>query len=482
MGTYVQWGRTPLHIRKDNEMNKRENIYSLQGFGKVFRFTVSQTFKNKGYLASFVIFVLVMTLMGPIQYLGQHAGQSAAEDSIVFDPSSVEMDKLYVYNEIGTEISIEDLSDLYMTDDQAKEAEDGLGITSDDIELYHAHDAELHDEDMIMDSLGKKDAAVFINVDDTGYTVSGIISKDSEVAVEDIDSITETVKDVFEKKRLENSNVSSEDVQMIFSGVSTSSVVEESDYVAEANRTVSQMNYMFYMLGFAMIIFIVISMSNSYIITSVTEEKQSKLVESLLVSVRPMALLMGKICGMMSYVVMLLVCGVIGSNISNAVMKNVFSISESEFNNKGFNFSIFKDFGVFGAVCLLLSIVLGFLAFGTVSGLFGSTCNKTEDIQDATGNVMMITMFSYFIAIGIGAADMDILNVIASLVPPLSFFTAPVAYVTGRIGIAVLIVSYIIQILLIIGIMMLSAKSYRNLLLSDSTTPKLRTIFKSAKG
>jgi ABC-type Na+ efflux pump permease subunit len=269
---------------------------------------------------------------------------------------------------------------------------------------------------------------------------------------------------------------------MIFSGVSTSSVVEESNYVAEANRTVSQMNYMFYMLGFAMIIFIVISMSNSYIITSVTEEKQSKLVESLLVSVRPMALLMGKICGMMSYVVMLLVCGVIGSNISNAVMKNVFSISESEFNNKGFNFSIFKDFGVFGAVCLLLSIVLGFLAFGTVSGLFGSTCNKTEDIQDATGNVMMITMFSYFIAIGIGVADMDILNVIASLVPPLSFFTAPVAYVTGRIGIAVLIVSYIIQILLIIGIMMLSAKSYRNLLLSDSTTPKLRTIFKSAKG
>ena len=75
----------------------------------------------------------------------------------------------------------------------------------------------------------------------------------------------------------------------------------------------------------------------------------------------------------------------------------------------------------------------------------------------------------------------DIVNVIAALLPPFSFFTAPVIYVTGRIGIAVLIVSYIIQILVIIGVMRLSAKSYRNLILSDSTTPKLKTIFKSAK-
>jgi ABC-type Na+ efflux pump permease subunit len=103
-----------------------------------------------------------------------------------------------------------------------------------------------------------------------------------------------------------------------------------------------------------------------------------------------MALLMGKICGMMSYVVLLLGAGVIGSNISNQVMKNVFNISESEFSNRGFNFSIFKDFGVTGAVALLLSIVLAFLAFGIIAGLFGSTCNKTEDMQNATGNVMTI--------------------------------------------------------------------------------------------
>ena len=42
-----------------------------------------------------------------------------------------------------------------------------------------------------------------------------------------------TVKDIYEVKRLENSDVSSEDVQMIFSGVDTSSVIEEIEVLSE---------------------------------------------------------------------------------------------------------------------------------------------------------------------------------------------------------------------------------------------------------
>ena len=460
-------------------MNKRENIYSLEGFSKVFRFTMSQTFKNKGYLVSFVAFVLVMSLMGPIQYLGQHFGESSAEESISYNPSNVSIDKLYIVNSVSPELTIDDVQDLYNVD---SEDEENDGLTKDKIEIKSVADDADEGEQAVLDSLGKKEAAIFIASSETGFKISGILSKDSEVEVDDIDGATEVVKDTFEKVRLEKCDVSDEDVEMIFKGINTSSVVEESDYISEENKSISRLNYMFYMLGYSMIVFVVISMSTSYILTSVTEEKQSKLVESLLVSVRPMALLMGKICGMMSYVVLLLGAGVIGSNISNQVMKNVFNISESEFSNRGFNFSIFKDFGVTGAVALLLSIVLAFLAFGIIAGLFGSTCNKTEDIQDATGNVMMVSMLSYFAAIGIGAVDNEVANVIAAVVPPFSFFTAPVSYVTGRIGIAVLIFSYVLQIAVIFVILRLSAKSYRNLLLSDSTTPKLKTIFKSAKG
>ena len=466
-------------------MNKRENIYSLEGFGKVFRFTMRQTFKNKGYLVSFVMFVLMMTLMGPIQYLSQRAGQGAAEDSIYFNPSEVEVDNIYIYNETAVPIDKSSLEELYKSDKDEKkdeDAESGKGITEEKIQICELLEGINTDEAAMMDQLNDKDMLIILSMDEKGYYVNGVVSQDSKVSTDDLDNVTEIVKNVFDEKRLESSDVSSEDAQMIFSGVDTHGVVSESDYKSEGSQTVTRDRFMFYMLGYSMIIFIVVSMSTSYIITSVTEEKQSKLVESLLVSVRPMALLLGKVCGMMSYIVLLLACGVIGSNISNILMKNVFNITEAEFSNKGFNFSIFKDFGALGGVALALSIILAFLAFGMISGLFGSTCNKTEDIQNATGNVMTFSMVSYFAAIGIGCMDNDIANMIGALVPPFSFFTAPVSYVTGRIGIVVLLAAYAIQIVLIVLIVRLSAKSYRNLLLSDSTTQKLSAIFKSAKG
>ena len=461
-------------------MNKRENIYSLDGFGKVFRFTVRQTFKNKGYLVSFIIFILTMTLMGPIQYIGQRAGTDAAEDSLDFNPSRVEINDIYIFNETASVLRTEDFEALYKIkdDEDIDESEKNKGITQDKIQISNIFDSVQIDKDDTLEKLTDKDIAIVISREETEYTVKGISSDDTEIEIKDLDEITGIVKDIFEQKRLENSDVEAEDAQMIFAGVDTSGVKTESEYFNDSSKSVGRQRYMFYMLGFSIIIFIVISMSTSYIITSVTEEKQSKLVESLLVSVRPMALLLGKVCGMMSYVVLLLICGVIGSNISNFVMKNIFKISEEEFSNQGFNFSIFKDFGVIGAFFLLLSIILAFIAFGMLSGLFGSTCNKTEDIQNATGNIMTISMLSYFATIAVGAIDK---NIIGAVVPPFSFYVAPVAYVTGRIGIPLLLLSYLIQIGVVAGIVVLAAKSYRNLLLSDSSTPKLKTIFKSAK-
>ena len=462
-------------------MNKRENIYSLDGFGKVFKFTVSQTFKNKGFLVSFIIFVLCMTLAGPMQYLGQRAGTDA-EASIDYDASNVTVDNIYVYNQTPVVLGVDNLMELCKSPNRKDLTDEGELKAGQGVQKDKIHIQETADITGVADDLGPKDIAVVLSMDEKGYKIDGIIAEDSDVKITDLDNITEIVKESFDEKRLADGNVSEEDIQMIFSGVNTGGVKSADDVLSEESQTVTQSRYMFYMLGYAMIIFIVVSMSTSFIITSVTEEKQSKLVESLLVSVRPMALLLGKVCGMMAYVILILVGGVIGSNISNIVMKEVLNISESEFSNQGFNFSIFKDFGLAGGIALFVSIVLAFLAFGMISGLFGSTCNKTEDIQNATGNVMTISMITYFGTIAVGAMDNSILNSVAALLPPFSFFTAPVEYVTGRIGLPVLLMSYVLQFVLLALIVMLSAKSYRNLLLSDSTTQKFKTIFKSAKG
>ena len=144
-------------------MNKRENIYSLKGFGKVFRFTLSQTFKNKGYLVAFVMFVLVMTFMGPIQYLSQHTSQSAAEDSLSYDPAKVEVDKICIYNVTTVGLQVDDLTDLYMTDEEAKEEENRAGVSKDKVQVLEPVE-EIDYENKLADSLGDKDVIVFIKL------------------------------------------------------------------------------------------------------------------------------------------------------------------------------------------------------------------------------------------------------------------------------------------------------------------------------
>ncbi|MCR5213126.1 MAG: ABC transporter permease [Eubacterium sp.] len=459
-------------------MNKRENIYSLQGFGKVFKFTLKQTFKNKGYILSFVIFVLTMSLMGPIQYLSQKSGENAARNSVEFNGTDVETEKLYIYNDTSVDIDIDDISPLYTGSDGS---ENQSGLIKENIYINKIDGNDITSENQVMEEISSKDSAVIIQTGEKGIEVKGLVTKDSEVKAGEIDEITSIILDAYDYKRMESSGLSDEDVNMIFSGVNSYGVTSQNEYLSEEAKTVSARDYMFYNLGFTIIIFIVITLSNSYIITSVTEEKTSKLVESLLVSVRPMALLMGKVLGMMSYVVLLLVCGIIGTNISSFVMKNVFSIEQSEFNTSGFDFSIFKDFGPGVTLSLVFSIILAFLFFGTLGGLMGSACNKTEDIQTATGNLMTISMIGYMGSIFIGSADKDIITKIGSILPPFSFYMSPVSFAAGRIGLVELIVSYLIQIILVVLAMMLSAKTYRNLVLSDSSTPKLMAILKSAK-
>ena len=123
------------------------------------------------------------------------------------------------------------------------------------------------------------------------------------------------------------------------------------------------------MTGFSILIFLVITLSNSYVITSVTEEKQSKLAENILVSVRPMALLMGKIFGMLTYVFMILVGGLLATKASNLIMENVFNIDLSKINNGGvINMSLISDSGVLTTIIVVVTIIFGVLSFSVLGG------------------------------------------------------------------------------------------------------------------
>ena len=448
-------------------MNSSENIFSLTGFGKVFKFTLTQTFKNKGYRISFIVFVLIMSAMGPINYLSSMAGTKAAESGFNFSFENSGMDKLYIMN--ASDISAE--KTVY--EDALKE--EGLEAP------YPIEMLEGRDVNGAISKLSEKDALIYINKENDGYHVNGIISDESEISSHDLDSLTSIMNDAFEEAKIKQTGISQAETLKLMKGVNSGEIMSEKDYIANKEHDVVGNNYISYLLGFTIIIMIVSSLSVSYIISSVTEEKQSKLVETLLVSVRPMALLVGKVVGMMTYAVLLLAGGLLGSRLADFIMRDVLALDMSNYTGSGINFTLFIENGLKGFIILFIALILAYLFFGFLSGVFGSAVSKTEDVQSATGSVMMITMAGYFGTFILGMSDKPVINHILAMVPPFSFFASPILYITGRVQFWELLVGFVIEAVLIIALVMLAARTYRTLILNDSSKPSLKSIISAGR-
>ncbi|MBR1508823.1 MAG: ABC transporter permease [Eubacterium sp.] len=453
-------------------MNKGENIYNLKGFSKVFRFTLTQTFKNKGYRFSFIILVLMMMLMGPINYLSGNAGSNAARnvDSLSFEEASIS--KLYILNDSGVSLEKSDIEAVFLEKARVSEA----GVPLEMVEGKKLEDIE--------NELGTTDALIYISLAMDGYHVNGIIckSEESDITAADLESAVSIVSTAFEEAKLKAAGLKTEDVQKLMSGVSSGEILTEKKYIEKKDDPVTGGRFFAFFMGFNIIIMMVSSLSASYIVSSVTEEKQSKLVETLLVSIRPMALLVGKIAGMMSYVVLMLVAGLVGSRVSDFIMRNVLKLDMTNYVGSGMDFSLFTKNGVKGFVVLFLALIMSYLFFAFVAGLFGSAVSKTEDVQSATGSVMMFTMIGYFGSFFVGMSENQTLWMVESLVPPFSFFSAPILFIMGKIPLWTFLTGTAIQAVIIVALTMLAAKTYRVLILSDSSKPTLKAILDAGRG
>ena len=440
----------------------------MTGFGHVFRFTLVQTLKNKGFLASAILMILVMSLMKPFSYLMTKSSEKTANAANSVSLNQIEADRMIIFNDTSFTIDLMDV-----TPDEKPEAGK---LTVDGVKVFNKGEADF---EVLTQGLGEKDILVYIQGDEKEYKVNAIVSDNTKLQVRSMDKAADLVKKIFSDDRKKQMKLDDSTIKSISSGVQHGGVLTEEEEKLEKDKTMGKTEYSGIMMAFDLLIMMVASLSASYIIASVNEEKSSKLAESLLVSVRPMALLMGKIIGMLTFITTTLILGVCGSMVANLIMTNVMKLDTSSVNQGGLNLAVFTGYGFVGFIILFVEVILALCSFGVLSGIMGSACSKTEDQQSATSIVMMLTMVGYLATAMVGTQDKYTL--ILALVPPVSYFNAPIAYIGGRISLPVLLGSFAIQIALLVGLVMLAAKTYRNLLLSDSSRPKLAAIFQAAK-
>ena len=238
--------------------------------------------------------------------------------------------------------------------------------------------------------------------------------------------------------------------------------------------------------GYAIVVMMLCMMSTAFLLRAVVEEKESKLVELLMVSVSPLALLGGKILAVMLYVAALLLLVLLGMGGSVLLTGLLFGPGTGTAALSAvLPYLTGGDGGILRAVgtvlVVLVSLLLAYLTLSIVGGIAGACCSNMEDVGSANGAVLLIVMGGYLVSCVVGVVPSHGLAVFASLCPILSLYS-PVQWAAGNVSLAVLLASWVLQLIVIAALMLLCARVYRELIVHRGSRVKLGQLLKMAKG
>lgn len=191
--------------------------------------------------------------------------------------------------------------------------------------------------------------------------------------------------------------------------------------------------------------------------TSITTEKTSKIMETLVTSTKPRTIVLGKTIGIgivgLIQVVVLVACALICAQIClpEGTLASIIDLSQMT---------------PFLAIMTIIYFLLGYLVFALLYALTGSTVSKPEDVQSANGPVAIIAVIGFYLAYFTMMNPTSELNVFASIFPVSSPFCMPFRIMMGVATSGQIIASLAILVVTILIVAQISIKIYSNAILN----------------
>lgn len=413
------------------ERNKQE----FHGTGKVFSFTLVQMLKNKGNMLTLILMMVMCLVSVPVMLWSQgaeaaKASHSGAQRIVVEDDTDISADwpAVFAADPYYQDVSIETGSE------QAVKAEN-----TDETVLF------------LQISQGK-----------SGYEISAKTLYGSSDDTE-INRLLQTARTGFQDARCLALGIDRASLTALNQGfeIETASVAD----IEEPERNDFSTRY-WLQYAYAILVMILSMMSVSYIVRAIIEEKESKLVETLMVSIKPLALIAGKILAAMAFVFGMFagmaVCLVVSYEVSGLFFE-VGSVSEILASAGISTASLQLDAGTIAG--FVISIFTGYLTFSLLAGLFGSACSSMSDMQSAIMGPTMIILAGYLVSCAVSGFEGGPVVIAACICPVVSVFCAPVQYLVGNISFPVLAAAWVVQLIVALLIARFCAKVYRELII-----------------
>lgn len=206
--------------------------------------------------------------------------------------------------------------------------------------------------------------------------------------------------------------------------------------------------------------------------SSITTEKTSKIMETLVTSTKPTTIVLGKTIGI-GIVGLLQVCLLV---LTAVICANVFL--EPGMLDVILDMSQITPFL---AIVIIIYFILGYFAYALMYALTGSTVSKPEDIQSANSPVALLTIAGFYLAYFTMMNPTSDLNMFAAMFPLSSPFCMPFRVMMGISDITDVAISVAILVVTILVIAKVTIKIYSNAILNYGNKMSLKDIIRLYK-
>ena len=403
----------------------------------VIGFTIKDMVKRKSFIVSSIIIILIIIIGFNIPNI-----MSLFSD----DTSSSGSDKLLVV----------DSTDLF----------EGSLDSLNSMEL--GYEVQTTNEALTFDNIKEKidneeiDEAIIVEQNAGTYKLRYIV-RDMTMMTGMPEDLMSAINTIYTNLQISRLGLTEEQLQ---------SLTPNFEYSIEQTEEQKVTGNVFAMMMLSIVLFYAIYFCAYQVSSSITTEKTSKIMETLVTSTSPRTIVLGKTIGI-GLVGLIQVCAFVA----------VALISAKLFLEPGMLESVLdmSQMTPYLAIITIVYFILGYFTYALLYALTGSTVGKPEDIQSANTPVAILAVIGFYLSYFTMMNPTSDLNTFAALFPISSPFCMPFRIMMGIASGTEVAISIAILVVTILIIAKVAIKIYSNAILNYGTKMSFKDMVKVYK-
>lgn len=324
----------------------------------------------------------------------------------------------------------------------------------------------------------KHTIAVIITKIKKGFQLEAAIPSNSSITKDQAGDLLDRMQIAFESSKLMQSGLTAEQLTTVLTpdATSYSNIGESNNEMVYAIKLIAPML-------FCLMIYFMLFIYGADISKSIANEKTSKLMETLLTSVHPYALITGKILAVTSIAflqfIIWIVSGFVGLYGGNAIARTIYP----DYHNSIITiFNFIKDnFGktALSPAAILLAVLffcIGLLFYFVLAGISGCMVSKPEDTASTQQLFMLPVIISFMVAYFAPLNENHTLMNAVRFIPFTAPFSVPADLLTGTLGLGQGCLALAVLAVFTFLLVILSGRLYKGLILYSGQKVSLKMI------